>query len=268
MTPKDMEQAPALHVRRLGTGPMAALALHCGLGTSGMWKGVAGSLDDSVTLTAPDFPGHGRSAPFRDQGDVHDQACDAVRGLFEPGMHLIGHSFGATVALRLALEHPGRAASVSLIEPVFFAAARGRDGFDAHRAREEAFFGVYQGGDMMQAAQVFHDIWGGGIPWDRFPSAVQKDMARGMPFVAATEPSLWADLHGLLAKGGLEALRCPVTLIRGAQTVPMIALVHGGLMDRLPNAREMVIDGAGHMLSVTHPDQVAQAILGTMRSAT
>ena len=120
---------------------------------------------------------------------------------------------------------------------------------------------------MVQAAEVFHDIWGGGIPWDRFPKAVQMDMARGMGFVAATEPSLWADLHGLLAQGRLESLRCPVTLIRGAQTVPMIALVHAGLMERLPNAQEVVIDGAGHMLSVTHPEQVAQAILGTVRAA-
>ena len=36
---------------------------------------------------------------------------------------VIGHSFGATVALRLAVEQPEKVRSLTLIEPVFFAVA-------------------------------------------------------------------------------------------------------------------------------------------------
>ncbi|MFZ7093311.1 alpha/beta fold hydrolase [Primorskyibacter sp. 2E233] len=253
-------EAASVNIRSFGHGAQHALALHCGLGSSGMWKAMASGLGERLTITAPDFPGHGRSARFSDEGDVHDQACDAVRGLLSPDMHLIGHSFGATVALRLALEAPEKVASLTLIEPVFFAAAKGRPGYDDHRAREEDFFAVCHSGNMAEAARTFNRIWGGGIPWDRFPKSVQEDMARGMPFVAGTEPSLWQDRSGMLAAGRIERLTCPVVLIRGAETVPIIAQVHEGLLDRLPNSREVVIEGAGHMLTVTHAADVAGVI--------
>ncbi|MFW2545319.1 alpha/beta fold hydrolase [Primorskyibacter sp. 2E107] len=236
------------------------LALHCGLGNGGMWKGMVKTLGDGWTVVAPDLPGHGRSAPFRAGPDVHDQATAAVRPLLEPGMHLVGHSFGATVALRLALEAPERIASLSLIEPVFFAAAKGKPGFAEHRAREEAFFDVYATGDLRAAARSFNRIWGGGTAWDKFPEAVKDNMAEGMPFVAGTEQSLWQDIHAMLVPGRLEALDCPVTLIRGEMTVPIIEQVHAGLMARLPAARDVVVPGAGHMLVLTHPEDVAEAI--------
>ncbi|WP_425101538.1 alpha/beta fold hydrolase [Tropicibacter sp. S64] len=254
-------EAPAIGLRSFGDGAGRMLALHCGLGSGTMWKGVAAHLP-GFTLTAPDLPGHGRSAAFRDGPDVHDQATAAVRPLMCDDLHLVGHSFGATVALRLALETPERVAALTLIEPVFFAAAEGREGVEAHREREEAFFAVFQTGDHAAAARCFNAIWGGGIPWDSFPAAVQEGMALGMPFVAATEPSLWRDSHGLLAPGRLEALRCPVTLIRGEQTVPIIEQVHAGLMERLPDARDVVVPGAGHMLVLTHAEAVARGISG------
>ncbi|CUH75055.1 alpha/beta fold hydrolase [Tropicibacter naphthalenivorans] len=255
-----------LNVITLGEGDAPALALHCGLGRAGMWKGVAKHLP-GLTLTAPDLPGHGRSAPFPAGVDVHDAATDAVRPLFDRPMHLIGHSFGATVALRLALAAPSRVLSMTLVEPVFFAAAKGADEYAPHRAAEEAFFEVYQTGDMMAAAEAFNALWGGGMPWDGFEPAAQQAMAGGMPFVAATEPSLWEDSHDMLRAGGLEALSCPVTLLRGARSVPIITDVHRGLMARLPNAREVVVDKAGHMVTLTHADQLAQAIAETVALA-
>lgn len=225
-----------------------------------MWKGVAANLADAL-ITAPDLPGHGRSAGFEEGRDVHDQATDAIRPLVRDGMHLVGHSFGATVALRLALESPARVTSVTLIEPVFFAAAKDSPKRAAHRIEEEAVFEAFESGDHLGAAKAFNRLWGGGSPWDSLPAPVQAGMTKGMSFVAGTEPSLWRDCHGLLEQGRLEALEAPVRLVRGARTVPIIADVHAGLMDRLPNASEAVIPGAGHMLVMTHAKEVAEAIL-------
>ena len=252
-----------LHITTLGNGPTPVLALHCGLGRGSMWKGVVRHAPH-MTITAPDLPGHGRSPAFPENIDVHDAATDAVRPLVREGAHLAGHSFGATVALRLALDSPERIASLTLVAPVFFAAAAGTAEHPRHRAAEQHFFDVYQSGDMLAAARVFNRLWGGGVPWDSFPVEVQQGMAQGMPFVAATEPSLWGDCHGLLVPGRLEALTCPVTFLRGEETVPIIAEVHRGLMARLPQAREVVVPGAGHMVTLTHAGAVAEAMSGAV----
>lgn len=255
-----------LTLRELGTGPVPVLALHCGLGQSGMWKGVSDAIPQA-TLTAPDLPGHGRSPAFPEGRDVHDAACDAVRPLLRDGLHLIGHSFGATIALRLALEAPQRIASLTLIEPVFFAAAPDGPVKAAHRASEEGFFAISQQGDPLATAQEFNRLWGGGVPWDSFPEKVRQTMAAQMGFVVATEPSLWGDRAGMLRPNGLESLRCPVRLIRGASTVPVIAEVHRGLMARLPDVRETVVEGAAHMVVLTHPQAVASVLANCIAAA-
>ena len=74
-------------------------------------------------MRAFDLPGHGRSPDW--DGVVEYQHLStqiAASFVIEP-VDLIGHSFGATVALRLAVEQPQKLRSLTLIEPVFFAVA-------------------------------------------------------------------------------------------------------------------------------------------------
>lgn len=59
-----------------------------------------------------------QSVPFRsfaDRGDWIDQAID---GLGHEHVHTVGHSFGGAIAAVHALRHPGRLASLTLLEPV------------------------------------------------------------------------------------------------------------------------------------------------------
>lgn len=254
--PQGGGAARPLHSRTFGSGPARVLALHCGLGHGGMWRAVASALGGAAQVEAPDLPGHGRSAPFPEGCDVQEAALAACRPLLVPGSHLVGHSFGATVALRLALAAPRAIASLTLVEPVFFAAARGCPEFVAHRAAEEVYFAACARGDTQTGARQFNRLWGA-APWDSLPAKARQDMAAGMRFVVATEPSLWQDCHGVLAPGRLETLTCPVTFIRGTETLPIIAAVHRGLRARLPRATETVIPGAGHMLTMTHAAEVA-----------
>lgn len=253
--------------RSWGVGPRDLLALHCGLGQAGMWKDVAAALGERCITRAPDLPGHGKSPDFPDGEDVHDAATAALRPHLGDGVNLAGHSFGATLALRLALEAPGRVASLLLIEPVFFAAAPDSAVRDRHREAEEEIFASFATGDLMATARSFNKLWGGGVPWESFPPKVQQAMAAQMRFVVGTEPSLWQDRAGMLAPGGLEALDMPVTLLRGSETVPVIAEVHRGLMMRLPQVQEVVVGGAGHMSLLTHPQAVIGALGDQFRGA-
>lgn len=248
----------SVHLRHFGDGTVPLLAMHCGQGVGSMWRDLGRSLPQ-LRITAPDLPGHGRSDPFPDGEDVHDVATATMRPLFDGPMHLIGHSFGATVALRLALETPAQVLSLTLIEPVLFAAAADSPLKREKRAEQKLLHQTAQQGDWMACAKMFNARWGGAA-WEDLPEPMQQGFARQMPFVLGTAPTLWEDRAALLAEGRLEQLAAPVHFLRGAKTDPMLQDIHSGLMARLPNARETVVDGAGHMLLLTHGADVARVM--------
>ncbi len=245
--------------RTWGQGAEPALLLHCSLAHSGAWDGVARALSDRLTLTAPDLVGHGRG-PDRDPSrDIHDQATEAAAlHLPERPCHLIGHSFGATVALRLALDHPERVASLTLIEPVLFAAAADHP---AARAHDDAIAGLgplIEAGDREGATRLFLSLWGGGAPLDAIPEAQRRYMIDRIWVVPASTPSLHHDSARLLSR--LGKLTCPVLLIEGGESMPVISAIQTALGAAIPGHRRVVIGGAGHMAPLTHPGPVVSAV--------
>lgn len=233
------------------------LALHCSLAHSGAWSGVASALPGH-RLVAPDLPGHGRSADWAG-GDLHDlttAACTALAESLGRPIDLIGHSFGGTVALRIALENPGLVRRLVLIEPVLFTAAR-RAG-----APEYIEFMDRHGdwpAEVTAAAAGFHAIWGAGAFAD-LAASQQGYMIDRMPLVRTIQPLLHDDLRGLAAPGRIESLTLPVLLLEGAESPPVVGAIQRELARRLPDARRHVIAGAGHMLPITHPAPVAARI--------
>lgn len=73
-------------------------------------------------LLVPDRPGHGLSPdPGRPDDAVADGAL--VADLLGDGAHLVGHSFGACVALAAAAKRPEAVRSLTIIEPAMAAMA-------------------------------------------------------------------------------------------------------------------------------------------------
>ena len=62
------------------------------------------------------------------------------------------------------------------------------------------------------------------------------------------------------ATRALEAIDAPVLLISGAESPPVIHAIAGALAGRLPDVGRANVPGAGHMLPITHPDEVAGLI--------
>lgn len=67
-------------------------------------------------FVVPDRPGHGRS-PSRGLPDDAEADGAWVADLLEDGAHLVGHSFGACVALAAAAKRPSAVHSLTFIEP-------------------------------------------------------------------------------------------------------------------------------------------------------
>ncbi|MGQ0563732.1 MAG: alpha/beta fold hydrolase [Gemmobacter sp.] len=250
----------SLSVRTFGSGGRAAVALHCSLAQGSAWAGVAALLP-GLTVRAPDLPGHGRSPHWDGAGDVHAQATRDVLALIDAPVDLIGHSFGATVALRVALERPDLVRTLVLVEPVLFAAARaaGDPAYAAHRAAHADFDRLSRAGDRRAAAAAFQDIWGE-VRLAALPPRLQDYIVQRIHLITAADPALTEDTGGLLGHGRLESLGLPVLLVEGGASPPVIGAIQTELARRLPQVTRVVVPGAGHMVPITHAAPVAHAI--------
>ncbi|WP_299904332.1 alpha/beta hydrolase [uncultured Paracoccus sp.] len=237
-----------------------ALALHCMMGNGRYWGPIAQDLGGRIDLKGFDLPGHGRSAPWSPapgDPDYHTAVTRIAAGMIDRPLDLIGHSFGATVALRIAVAAPEAVRSLTLIEPVLFAAARDRAGIDAELGEELKAL-LAEGRDH-EAARAFLSIWGD-QPFDSLPPVFQDQMADQVRLVAETNDTLMEDKANILRDGGLEGIDAPVLLISGAESPPVIGAIAEALAERLPDVGRATVPGAGHMLPITHPAQVAGLI--------
>lgn len=254
--------APARGALRFGFGPQPALLLHCSLARAGAWRGLMAGLADRWSATAPDLPGHGTAPDWDGATDLGEAALRrALAHLAATPADVAGHSFGAVVALRLALDHPGRLNRLILFEPVLFAAARA-DAAPAHAAQAVAMAGIMAAlatGDRAAALVRFLADWGG-VPAAALPDHQRRYMEARIHLISAGAPTLEHDIRGLLAPGRLEALALPVLLVEGAASPPVIAAIGDHLARRIPGLVRVTIPGAGHMLPVTHAAAAAAAV--------
>lgn len=245
--------------RHWGDGPREVFALHCSLAHSGAWEGVARLLGPGHHITAPDLPGHGGAPDIDPARDLHDQCYEAILPHLPEGrFDAVGHSFGATLALRLAEDMPDRIRSLTLIEPVIFAAAQGSGAFSAHLRQMADYADAAARGDKEAETRAFLDVWGNGAPFETIPPAQKTYAMDRIHLIKASEPALFEDSARLVVR--LAHVQAPALLLEGGDSPPIIAAIMDRLERDLPATTRIRIPGAGHMVPITHPRQVAAAI--------
>ncbi|MDZ4394688.1 alpha/beta fold hydrolase [Cypionkella sp.] len=254
-------------------GDRPVLALHCSLAHAGAWSGLAAGLDD-VTITATDAPGHGRAEDWQPGTDMHSLATAQSIAMAESlgqgaAIDLMGHSFGGTVALRIAVERPDLVRSLTLVEPVIFAAGKAVDtaAYERFRTDHLGFAELVAVGDREAAAALFHSHWGSGERLSDLPERTRAYMVDRIHLIVAQNPALLDDAAGILRDGGLEAVDVPVLLIEGADSPAIIDAVHRALALRLPQATRLVVPKAGHMVAITHAASIAASVQAHLDAA-
>jgi pimeloyl-ACP methyl ester carboxylesterase len=121
--PKLKANGQNFHYQQAGTGPDVIL-IHGLTGDLSIWFlcGAMGVFARSFRVTAFDLRGHGYSDVPRDGYTSADQAVDVMAIMNELEIDramLVGHSFGAVIALHAAVLHPDRIDSVVLSDPSF-----------------------------------------------------------------------------------------------------------------------------------------------------
>lgn len=241
-----------------GDSDRPALALHCMLASGSYFGPLADRLDGRVDLHGFDMPGHGRSGDWRPGADDPDYFTAVTRiaaSFIEQPLDLIGHSMGALVALRIAVAAPEAIRSLTLIEPVLFAAARDPN----QTARDEDMRQAMADGRVEDATRNFLATWGT-QSYDELSPTMQRQMCARLRLVDVTRDSRSRDSANLLRPDSIEAIDAPVLLIAGAQSPGVIHKIADALAARLQDVGRATVPGAGHMAPITHPDEVAGLI--------
>ena len=251
---KDTRAGLSINHMVLGDGSERALMMHCTLSSARAMAPMAMAFEDRFTTTAFDLPGHGQSGDWDFKGDLQDRVTEVAESFIDGPIHLIGHSFGATVALRLMSQMPERIKSVVLFEPVFVEAAFQRTPKlrASYEAEAQDFVEAIKNNDKERATIEFLKMWGDGTPWEAIPPNLRQSMIDKIDVVDAGTPALHQDAHGLLGLTGLANYKCPALFIRGARSIPIMQDVHAALVELMPQASDHAIEGAGHMVPMTH----------------
>jgi lipase len=250
-------------VRYAGSGEPAVL-LHCSLAHSGAWGGVMAGLADRLAMVAIDLPGHG-ATEFDAALDIQDQAVETTIEVLErmdAPVHLIGHSFGATGALRCAVERPELVASVSMYEPAYFSllASGNPAAYKREMLESEAYAQHFLDGEWQQAAEAFLDTWGSRGGFHVMPEAQKKYILKTIPMILENNHSVVEDRVGVVTLESVAQLNMPCLLMEGGQSPETIHLLNDLLEGALPNVQRKVFQTAGHMGPISHAPEFVRVV--------
>lgn len=206
-------------------------------------------------VLAPDLPGHGRSAgaALPTIAAMADWTAGLLDAAGASKAHLIGHSMGSLIALETAARHPAKVSALSLIGT----AATMTVGPDLLKAAEA---NDHDAVDMVSIWGLGYQAELGGslAPGLWMHSGAQRVLENCRPGVLFNDLSACNAYQNALAAAATVTV--PTTLILGERDMMTPARAGKALAAALPNARTMVLPGAGHMMMVERPDELLAAL--------
>jgi pimeloyl-ACP methyl ester carboxylesterase len=197
-------------------------------------------LAERWALTLPNRPGFG-SSPALARGDFEAEA-PMLAELIGDGAHLVGHSYGAVIALYAAALRPHAVLSLTISEPGCLRVAAGDTRVDAQIAHGEL---LYEQGATLEPLEFLRLFRGGVGSTHPTPGRLGGELLEGARLLMRERPPWEADPP-------LEAL-CgtpfPKLVISGGHS-PVFEAVCDAVAGRL-RAQRAVISGRGHTIPAT-----------------
>jgi pimeloyl-ACP methyl ester carboxylesterase len=245
--------AKDLDVRRLGSGPSVVLVHGSVVGADRTWRRQL-ELAGEWSLIVPNRPGFGASPPLA-RGDFELEA-PLVAELLGEGAHLVGHSYGAVIALYAAALRPHAVRSLTVSEPGCMRVAAGMPEVDAQIAGGEA---LYAAASTLEPIDFLHAFRGGVGSTNETPEQLSGELLEGARLLMRERPP-WE------AEPQLQALareRFPKLVISGGHS-PVFEAICDVLAQRL-GARRALVSGRGHTIPAT--GEAYNARLGSFLAA-
>jgi pimeloyl-ACP methyl ester carboxylesterase len=249
--------------REAGAGP-GVVCLHANASSSSQWRGLMEMLAPGYHVIAADSYGAGKSPPYVD-GVIrlgHEVALlEPVFARAGGPFSLVGHSYGAAIALIAAMRQPREVKALALYEPTLFSlvdagspAPNEADGIRNVVAQAAA---ALKADDRDNAARYFIDFWIGPGAWDQTPEQRRGPITAAITNVAGWGDALFREPTPLEAFATLDV---PVLYMIGGRSPPASRSVARLLTQVLPRVEVVEFEELGHMGPVTHPNVVNAAI--------
>lgn len=259
-----------------GAGGGAVILLHGGMGDLGSWAEQRRALRARYRVVAYSRRhSHPNRNPAHRAASVHNVDDDiddflALQAALRAGpSHLVGTSYGALLALAIALRAPTHVASLVLAEPPLHPWARTTPGgerlYDAFirgawRAAGEAF----ELGLPRRAMQLLVEgMWGRPMleSWsnDRIDAAM-RNAAAMEALTGASDP--FPDLE----RSAVSRLTMPTLLLQGEQTSALHRHVMNELGREMSHAKRIEIQNAGHGSPNENPEAFNAAVVPFLES--
>ncbi len=248
---EDRVVVAGLGVRVLhkGAGP-PLVVLHDSLGNLG-WLPLYEQLSGDFEVYVPDLPGYGKSerpewarSP-RDLAILVEQLLDKL-GL--SGITLVGMGFGGYIGAELATMHQGRLARMVLVGAT---GLRPRTGEIA----DQVFLGFPEYGiSGFRDADSYRSFFG----VDAVPDDLYElwDLSTEMTARVCWKPWMFSDQLPHL----LREVRVPTLLVWGEHEHLVPVDIGRQYASLIPNARLEIVAGAGHVVDLEQPDELARLI--------
>jgi pimeloyl-ACP methyl ester carboxylesterase len=248
------------NVFSMGQGTPIVL-LHSAMSSKLQWYFLMRAMSKDFFTIAIDFYGCGdtrlpemdvENFSFEDEIRLVDSLLDGIIPPDEP-FHLVGHSYGGAVGLRLCYKNQKRIRSLTLYEPV---------AYHLLPETEEVLVEINQTADRVEkdiahgnyaaAAEYFIDNWNGAGTFSAYPKEMQDILAQGVKKMPFSHRALMKEPISL---EDYRKINVPVCLMAGKQSPPPSRRVVELLVDYLPDCRLHWLD-VGHMAPLSNPKMV------------
>jgi pimeloyl-ACP methyl ester carboxylesterase len=233
--------------------------LHAGVADRGMWtEHLAPLAGAGYRAVALDLPGFGDAPVAVTEDAPWNDVLATIDALHIDRAVLVGNSFGAAVALRLAVIEPDRVSGLFLVS----APAPGLAESPALQAAGEAEEAALERGDVDAAVNAVLSAWTlPGAPQAlRDRVAAMQHRAFRHQLAASFPPEAPDPLDERLA--ALDVLELPTLLAAGEHDMADFREGAELLARRLPRARAITLARAGHLAPLETPAEFRQALLG------
>lgn len=250
----------AVALAEAGAGEPVVL-LHSSASSNRQWQAAFDALAGDHRVIAPDLYGYGMTGPWPAAAGptLADETAmvDAVIAMTGGPVHLVGHSYGGSIAARTALRHRERVKSLTVIEPTLFHLLA--DAGEAEADREirgvaRRVVDRVERGDAEAAARGFIDYWVGPGAFDAMDPKVRSEVTQSMTKLTGEWQACF--VAGQPTAADFAALTMPTLIVCAARTTLAARRTVEVLRRNLPNHDYGEIAAAGHMSPLTHPDRV------------
>lgn len=247
--------------------------LHGAGGTHQTWNEVLDDLNNNFYLLSVDSPGHGNTRSFTNDKTIYiDDVIFWFKQITEQNFKgesffLVGHSFGAEIALKFASTFPDRVKGLVLLDGAYIQNEDINAGLETDLKQVEEFYQSYQFPDWesyLENEKSYYKRWSNQVEQAAISTMTENENNKIIQKTPqSTTEAIIRSLHAYPSKETYPEVRCPILLLRSSLPESSNSMKEAAAERLVQNALDAtveVVPDVGHNIHVDAPQEVAVRI--------